>query len=190
LHEENHMLRIFTLASGIVLIASAASAQSRYGGDDNDGWRGDQGRGSYEHAWHGRRGDHGNWGRHDDDDRGTADADDNGQASRGGPGMHQRRPPGSGFRLQAGNLSLAVHCDPRESFKACVDAASMLMDKVQSLGIADKAVSMPPDEQDQGYDDDQDQDHVQGNDERDNGTPSGGAPSMAAPGDGPAPSGH
>jgi hypothetical protein len=194
MHEENDMLRIFTLASGIVLIASAASAQSRYGGDDNDGWRGDQGRGGYEHAWHGRRGDHGNWGRHDDDDHGMADSDEGDQAKGGpgpgpgGPGMRPPHPPGSGFRLRAGNLSLAVHCDARESFKACVDGAATLMDKVQSLGIADKAM-MQSDEQGGAYD--EDQDNFQGSEQGGSGTPAGsGAPSPAGPGGGVAPSGQ
>ncbi|EIM29432.1 hypothetical protein [Microvirga lotononidis] len=39
---------------------------------------------------------------------------------------------GAGFLLRSGDTTLAVRCDPRDSMRSCVDAATTLMDRARS----------------------------------------------------------
>jgi len=41
-------------------------------------------------------------------------------------------PRGAGFLLRAGDATLAVRCDPRDSMRSCVDAATTLLDRARS----------------------------------------------------------
>ncbi|MBA1156834.1 hypothetical protein [Microvirga mediterraneensis] len=47
--------------------------------------------------------------------------------------MSARAPQrGAGFLLRAGDATLAVRCDPRDSMRACVDAATTLMERART----------------------------------------------------------
>ncbi|GGH28169.1 hypothetical protein GCM10007036_37220 [Alsobacter metallidurans] len=48
-------------------------------------------------------------------------------------GEMMRRMGGASFMLRAGDVRLAVRCNPSESMKACVDAATSLMDQAKTL---------------------------------------------------------
>jgi hypothetical protein len=51
--------------------------------------------------------------------------------------MSERGPQrGAGFLLRAGDATLAVRCDPRDSMRACVDAATTLLERARA--------AMPP----------------------------------------------
>jgi len=58
----------------------------------------------------------------------------------GGPGgrmmmmgpHHRPPPPGASFRLRRGDTSIAIQCSERESMQACVNAASAMLDKMNS----------------------------------------------------------
>ena len=54
----------------------------------------------------------------------------------------------AGFLLRRGDTTLAIRCDPRDSMRACVDAALTLLDKARSLPAAGTAPSpgTPPSE--------------------------------------------
>src|SRR4051794_40980746 len=39
---------------------------------------------------------------------------------------------GAGFLLRAGDATLAVRCDPRDSMRACVEAATMLLERARA----------------------------------------------------------
>jgi len=53
-----------------------------------------------------------------------------GGIGRGGPAR------GAGFLLRSGDATLAVRCDPRDSMRACVDAATTLIERART--------AMPP----------------------------------------------
>ena len=130
------MKRALIIAAGCALLAGPASAQSSPPGPDRDGdrvdsrdmrdirgdrdRRGDWIRGDWDDGPRGRGGDwHGGWGHH---------------------GGHQR---GAGFLLQSGDTRLAVRCDQNESMRACVDAATTLLDRVRSLPSAGAGTTSP-----------------------------------------------
>jgi hypothetical protein len=64
--------------------------------------------------------------------------------------MSARAPQrGAGFLLRAGDTTLAVRCDPRDSMRACVDAATTLMDRARTTmpsggGSGGTAPGTPP----------------------------------------------
>lgn len=51
---------------------------------------------------------------------------DGGGMRRGGPAR------GAGFLLRAGDATLAVRCDPRDSMRACVEAATTLLERARA----------------------------------------------------------
>ena len=125
------MKHALIMAAGCALLAGPAWAQSSPPGPDRDGdrmerrdmrgdrdWRGEWGRGERDFGppvdWHG------GWGRY---------------------GGHHRQ--GAGFWLQSGDTRLGVRCNRDESMRACVDAATTLLDKVRSLP-ASGATATPP----------------------------------------------
>lgn len=98
------MRKAFLAAAGLMLIALPAFAQSTDEADD---------RGS-SHSQRDR----------DLDDllRGL----DGGGMRRGGPAR------GAGFLLRVGDATLAVRCDPRDSMRACVEAATTLLERARA----------------------------------------------------------
>jgi hypothetical protein len=63
--------------------------------------------------------------------------------SGGGPAR------GAGFLLRAGDVTLAVRCDPRDTMRACVDAATTLMERARAAmpsagGAGGAAPGAPP----------------------------------------------
>jgi hypothetical protein len=48
---------------------------------------------------------------------------------------------GAAFFLRSGDATMAVRCDPQDSMKACVEAATMLMEKAR--GVATTPPSKP-----------------------------------------------
>lgn len=101
------MKKALLVATGMMLVAFPAFSQSS--DDSND-------RGS-------------SYGRRD------RDLDDllrgiDGRASSGGSAR------GAGFLLRVGDATLAVRCDARDSMKACVDAATTLLERARA--------AMPP----------------------------------------------
>jgi hypothetical protein len=46
---------------------------------------------------------------------------------------------GAAFFLRSGDASMAVRCDPQDSMKACVEAATMLMDKARGAATGASA---------------------------------------------------
>jgi hypothetical protein len=46
---------------------------------------------------------------------------------------HQGHRGGAGFFLRNGDATVAVHCDPQESMRACVDATLTLLEKARSM---------------------------------------------------------
>ena len=127
------MKRALIMAAGCALLAGPALAQSSPPGPDRDGdrmehrdmrgdrdWRGGWGRGDWDDGPRGRGGDwHGGWGHHGD---------------------HRH---GAGFWLQSGDIRLGVRCDRNEPMRACVDAATTLLDRVRSLPTSG-ATGTPP----------------------------------------------
>jgi hypothetical protein len=65
-----------------------------------------------------------------------------GSASGGGPAR------GAGFLLRAGDATLAVRCDARDSMRACVDAATTLLERARAAmppgGATGAAPGAPP----------------------------------------------
>jgi hypothetical protein len=51
---------------------------------------------------------------------------DGGGMGRGGPSR------GAGFLLRVGDATLAVRCDPRDSMRACVEAATTLLERART----------------------------------------------------------
>lgn len=99
------MKKVLVAAAGLMLISLPAFSQS----SDDSGDRG----GGYS-----RR------------DRGLEDLlrgidDGGGMASRG----PQR---GAGFLLRSGDATLAVRCDPRDTMRACVEAATTLLERARN----------------------------------------------------------
>src|SRR6476659_7997034 len=53
-----------------------------------------------------------------------------------GIGDHRREGPrrgGASFFLRSGDATVAVHCDPQDSMKSCVDATVTLLDRARSM---------------------------------------------------------
>ena len=125
------MKRALIMAAGCALLAGPALAQSSPPGPDRDrtdyrdtggdrDWRGSWGRGDWDDGPRGRGGGwHGGWGHH------------------GGPRQ------AAGFFFQKGDARFAVRCDQNESMRACVDAATTLLDRVRSLPTSG-ATGTPP----------------------------------------------
>jgi hypothetical protein len=59
----------------------------------------------------------------------------------GGGGSRGRS---AGFFLRRGDTTVGIRCDPRDSMRACVDAALTLLDKARSLPAAGTAPSGTP----------------------------------------------
>jgi hypothetical protein len=51
---------------------------------------------------------------------------------------------GAGFLLRSGDATLAVRCDPRDSMRACVDAATALMERARTAMPPGGGPSAPP----------------------------------------------
>lgn len=56
--------------------------------------------------------------------------------------MHHRHSQGAAFRLKRGDMEIDVRCSPEEPMSACVNAASMLLDKANG-NTASPAPSAP-----------------------------------------------
>src|SRR5918911_1749924 len=115
------MKRALIIAAGCALLAGPAWAQSSPSGSDRDG---DQANYRDMRVDRDGRGDW-SWGDRDDRPRGR------GGDWHGGWGHHGGRRLGAGFFLQSGETRLAVRCDQNEPMRACVDAATMLLDRVR-----------------------------------------------------------
>ena len=59
-----------------------------------------------------------------------------------GPGRRFRR--GAGFLLRSGDATMAVRCDPEENMRACVDAATTLLERARSTLPAGATPGAPP----------------------------------------------
>jgi hypothetical protein len=114
-------------AAAAVASAPAARAQDR---TDGDGWRNARDRGWSDDGHHFGRG------RWDDGDR----SDDRFDHRRDGD--RQRPRAGASFMLRAGDTRLAVRCSPSESMRACVEAATTLMDRARA-GASTPAPAQP-----------------------------------------------
>ena len=111
------MKRALIIAAGWTLLASPAWAQSPPFGPDRDGDRMERRDMRGDRDWRG------GWGRDDRDD------------GPRGPygGWHGGHRHGAGFWLRSGETRLGVRCDPNEPMRACVDAATTLLDRVRAL---------------------------------------------------------
>ena len=131
------MKRTLIIAAGCALLAApgAAWAQSPPPGPDRDGDR------TERHDVRGDRDWRGGWGRDDRDrDYGPRGSGEGWQGSWGRDGGHRH---GAGFWLRSGETRLGVRCDPNESMRACVDAATTLLDRMRLLP-ASGATATPP----------------------------------------------
>jgi hypothetical protein len=136
--------RALIIAAGCALFAGPvpALAQSLPPGPDRDGDR------MVRQDMRGDRDWRGGW-RRDDGDRDDRRAyrDDGQRGSEenrnwgGGRDDSPRR--GAHFWLRSGDTRLGVRCDPNEPMRACVDAATTLLDKARSLATVG-ASSTPP----------------------------------------------
>jgi hypothetical protein len=63
---------------------------------------------------------------------------DGGEMERGRPSR------GAGFLLRAGDATLAVRCDPRDSMRACVDAATTLLERGRAAMPSGSGPGGPP----------------------------------------------
>ena len=59
-----------------------------------------------------------------------------------GAGSRLRR--GAGFLLRSGDATMAVRCDPEENMRACVDAATTLLERARSTLPAGATPGAPP----------------------------------------------
>jgi len=75
--------------------------------------------------WHAYRDGEGPWGSRED------------EPGRGGWGR------GAGFRLQSGDTRLEVRCSPDESMRACVEAATTLLDRARSSSNTSASTTPP-----------------------------------------------
>ena len=115
------MKRAFLAAAGLMLIALPAFGQS----SDDSGDRSS----SYS--------------RQDRDLDDLLRGLDGGGMGRGGPTR------GAGFLLRAGDTTLAVRCDPRDSMRACVEATTTLRERARAgmpsgSGPSGSAPGTPP----------------------------------------------
>jgi hypothetical protein len=110
------MRNVVILAAGLALFTTSAWSQ----GMSRDGMsrdRDDPHRGGWQDS-------RGGWDRNSDDRRGGRSMrDDDEDSSSGG---------GASFFLRSGDTQLRVICGERESTRACVDAALMMFDRVQT----------------------------------------------------------
>ncbi|WP_293868606.1 hypothetical protein [uncultured Alsobacter sp.] len=137
---KTHTAFILACAAAAAILATPAAAQDRYGAQERDGidrmhemhmggWdRGDR-------SWSGE--DRRDW-RSDNrrdrwsDRRANDDEDrDRGMAQRDG------RRGGASFMLRSGDTRLAVRCSAQETMRACVEAATTLMDRARAAGATD-----------------------------------------------------
>jgi hypothetical protein len=129
------MKRVLIIAAGCALLAGPALAQSPPSGPDRDSDRMERRDMRRDRDWRG------GWSR---DDR---DRDDGprgpGEGWRGGWGRDGGHRHGAGFWLRSGDTHLGVRCDQNESMRACVDAATTLLDRVRSLPTSG-APATPP----------------------------------------------
>jgi hypothetical protein len=119
------MKRALIIAAGWTLLASPAWAQSPPFGPDRDGDRMERRDMRGDRDWRG------GWGRDDRDD------------GPRGPygGWHGGHRHGAGFWLRSGETRLGVRCDPNEPMRACVDAATTLLDRVRALPTSGTAAT-------------------------------------------------
>lgn len=115
------MKRAFLAATGLMLIALPAFGQSS--GDTGD-------RGS-------------SYSRQDRDLDDLLRGLDGGGMGRGGLAR------GAGFLLRAGDMTLAARCDPRDTMRACVEAATTLLERARTAmpsgsGSGGPAPGTPP----------------------------------------------
>ena len=128
---------LIIIAAGCALLAApgAALAQSPPPGPDRDGDRMERRDVRGDRDWRG------GWGRDDRDrDYGPRGSGEGWHGSWGRDGGHRH---GAGFWLRSGETRLGVRCDPSESMRACVDAATTLLDRMRSLP-ASGATATPP----------------------------------------------
>jgi hypothetical protein len=129
------MKRALIIAAGCALLAGPALAQSPPPGPDRDGDRMERRDVGWDRDWRG------GWGRgdrdRDDEPRDLA------EGWRGAWGRHHGHHRGAGFFLQSGDTRLAVRCDQDEPMRACVDAATTLLDRVRSPPTSG-ATATPP----------------------------------------------
>jgi hypothetical protein len=135
------MKRALIIAAGCALLAGPAWAQSPPSGPDRDGDRVDRRDMSWDRDGRGgwRRGDRDRDERlyRDDDSRGP------GEGGHGGWGRDSRHRHGAGFWLRSGDTRLGVRCDPSEPMRACVEAATTLLDRMRSLPTSGAAATPP-----------------------------------------------
>jgi hypothetical protein len=115
------MKRAFFAAAGLMLIALPAFSQSSE--DTSD-------RGS-------------SYGRRDRDLDDLLRGLDSGGMGRSGSSR------GAGFLLRSGDATLVVRCDPRDTMRACVDAATTLLERARTAippgsGSGGPATGSPP----------------------------------------------
>lgn len=143
----------------LALTTWPALAQDMSHDRDGRGWRDDYR--SHGREWRQNRDDMGDRADRGDrenrearDDRGSSMHDMRGGSMggmqsgmggmRGGMGG-MRNGTGGSFMIRSGDTRLAVRCDPGETMRACVDAALMLLDRVQARATAAKPdASAPP----------------------------------------------
>ena len=78
----------------------------------------------------------GGWGRGDrdrDDRRGYRSDGGSRESKEDDRGRDGRYGRGAGFMLQSGDTRLRMRCNPDESMRACVDAATTLLDRARTL---------------------------------------------------------
>ena len=119
------MRRTLILAAGFALIAGSAFGQAMGDRDTDYGRAGHQ-------DW--RHGDRDGYGRSDRDRRGGGDRaprwrDEDDDDDH----LPMRAREGARFRFQSGNTHFTVRCDGRETMRACVEAALMVLDRARSL---------------------------------------------------------
>jgi hypothetical protein len=135
------MKRALIIAAGCALLAGPAWAQSPPSGPDRDGDRMDRRDMSWDRDRRGgwRRGDRDRDERpyRDDDPRGPGEGWHGGWSRDGG---HRH---GAGFWLRSGDTRLGVRCDPNEPMRACVEAATTLLDRMRSLPTLGAAATPP-----------------------------------------------
>jgi hypothetical protein len=129
------MRKTIILAAGLALVATSAFSQTspRDREDTSRGWydgRGDSDRGRDFGQWHGRMMRDHDEGRDYNDRR----ADD---------GQRDETSGGARFFLRSGDTQLRIVCGDRESTRACVDAAMLLMERVQQQGSTTRSPAAP-----------------------------------------------
>jgi hypothetical protein len=119
------MQKIIIFAAGLVLVATSAFGQS------SSREREDFGRG----GWHDER---------EGSERGRDFGDWRRRAMRDGDSDHGSSGSGSRFLLRSGDTQLRVVCGDREPTRTCVDAALLMLERVQSQQGSSSRPSAPP----------------------------------------------